>query len=174
MLHKGYDAEAKCLYEISKSVRSGDSNNREAYAARIYFEALFGDGFTRDLPCLENAALNYGYAILLSAVNREIVSRGYLMQLGIHHHSEFNHFNLGCDFMEPFRPIVDEIAIGFDGTELSTEHKRNLQSLLSAEIFYRGGCFTLKSVLGQFVGDCSKVLSQEMQVSELTGYEFIE
>ena len=103
--------EARILYSLIPEVRSGDSTNREAQAARIYFVALFGEDFNRRDDTPLNAALNYGYAVLLSMVNREIVSRGYLTQCGICHRNEFNQFNLACDFMEPFRPVVAHASL---------------------------------------------------------------
>ena len=65
------------------------------------------------MPCSENhscpinAALNYGYSIVLSVFNREITANGYLTQLGLFHDNMFNQYNLSCDLMEPFRPFVD-------------------------------------------------------------------
>lgn len=68
---------------------------------------LFDDQFARRDGDIINAALNYGYSLILSACNREIVAAGHLTQLGIHHHSNENQFNLGSDLMEPFCPFVD-------------------------------------------------------------------
>ena len=53
------------LERIATTVKSGDSDNREAYAARLYWKSLFGKEFTRDKD-LEgvNSFLNYGYAIM--------------------------------------------------------------------------------------------------------------
>lgn len=95
------------LRDLSRSVRSGDPNNCEATAAAIYFPALFGADFTRSEDCIQNAALNYGYAILRGAVARNIATRGLEPCLGICHHSELNQFNLADDLMEPYRPLVD-------------------------------------------------------------------
>lgn len=78
------------------------------HAAKVYFNALFGMDFTRTEESSINAALNYGYGILLSAFNREIVLNGYITQLGLFHNNMFNQFNLGSDLMEPFRTIVDQ------------------------------------------------------------------
>ena len=58
--------EGSMLAQLVPEVRSGDTTNREAHAARIYFQALFGQGFSRDDDTPVNAALNYGYSILLS------------------------------------------------------------------------------------------------------------
>lgn len=84
-----------------------DATNREGHAAKVYFNAVFGMGFTRSAECVTNEALNYGYHIILSAFNREIVANGYLTQLGIFHSNMFNFYNLSCDLMEPFRILVD-------------------------------------------------------------------
>ena len=127
------------LAQLVPEVRSGDTTNREAHAARIYFQALFGQGFSRDDDTPVNAALNYGYSILLSAVNREIVARGYLTQCGICHRNEFNQFNLSCDFMEPFRPIVDRLVFDNIDGDFSQHDRYLLIDMLNQSIPYRGG-----------------------------------
>lgn len=85
--------------------------NREGHAAKVYFNALFGLDFLRAEECAINAALNYGYGLLLSAFNREIVKNGYITQLGLYHDNMFNQFNLGSDLMEPFRIVVDRLVV---------------------------------------------------------------
>lgn len=99
--------EGEMLRSYIGQVEVNDATNREGHAAKVYFNALFGMDFTRSEDCPINAALNYGYSILLSAFNREVSSNGYLTQLGIFHDNMFNHFNLGCDLMEPYRILVD-------------------------------------------------------------------
>lgn len=71
-------------------VKIGDKTNREGHAAKVYFNSLFGNNFVRNNSDEVNAALNYGYAILLSTINKEVINNGYLTQLGIHHKNEFN------------------------------------------------------------------------------------
>lgn len=88
-------------------LKFNDESNREGHAAKVYFNTLFGKGFSRADDNNINAALNYGYAMILSACNREITANGYITQLGIHHCNVFNMFNLGSDMMEPFRAFVD-------------------------------------------------------------------
>lgn len=95
------------LLDMADSVRSDDSDNREAVAAAFYFPHLFGDGFSRGTEDSRNAALNYGYAILRGGIARNLVLHGLEPCLGIHHRSELNNFNLADDLIEPFRPIVD-------------------------------------------------------------------
>lgn len=95
------------LKAYRESVYTDDQTNREAASARMYFTEMFGDDFTRDIPNIQNYALNYGYKILASYISRCIASRGLITQLGIHHIGESNPFNLTYDFIEPLRAIVD-------------------------------------------------------------------
>lgn len=102
---------AQLLQSYIVRVAAGDATNREGHAAKVYFNAIFGKDFQRRNDGKINAILNYGYAVLLACFNREIVRMGYLTQLGIWHKNEFNHFNLSCDLMEPFRVLVDKMAV---------------------------------------------------------------
>lgn len=101
--------EAKsALAEFASQVGPGDTTNREGHAAKVYFNSLFGMAFSRSGEGPINAALDYGYGILLSAFAREVAVNGYCTQLGIFHDNMFNHLNLACDLMEPFRPFIDD------------------------------------------------------------------
>lgn len=100
-------SKAQKLEELALQVRPGDRGNKEAQAAKLYFPALFGAGFTRALEDVTNAALNYGYAIIRSAVCKTLAGYGYSGVLGLHHIGPGNPFNLADDLMEPLRPLVD-------------------------------------------------------------------
>lgn len=163
--------EARVLRAAVDEVRSGDTTNREAHAARVYFQSLFGQGFSRDASCPANDALNYGYAVLLSAVNREVVSRGYLTQCGICHHSEYNEFNLACDLMEPFRPMVDRMVDEWIGAEFDSGARRMLGDLMNTTVGYRGGAYKLGSVVSLFVQDCINALNKKIGVDEIQGFD---
>ncbi len=130
--------EWELLNKYLSEIEEYDKTNREAHAAKVYFNALFGMGFSRKTSNPTNAALNYGYQILLSMFNREIVSSGYLTQLGIFHSSRFNRFNLSSDFMEPFRPLVDEIVIANEFNEFDTKQKRIMQGLTDVQVIIGG------------------------------------
>ena len=106
--------EAILLNSYIKEIRLNDETNREGHAAKVYFNALFGLDFTRTADSLTNAALNYGYSIILSTFTREIVANGYITQLGLFHDNMFNQFNLASDLMEPFRVLVDKEVINND------------------------------------------------------------
>jgi len=96
---------------LETKVKSGDSENLEALAARRYWSLLFSD-FTRDQKALDprNIALNYGYAILRGAVARSLVAHGLLPTFGVFHRSELNAYNLADDMIEPLRPMIDMVV----------------------------------------------------------------
>ncbi len=126
--------EGAMLRSYLSEIQPHDPTNREAHAAKVYFNALFGMSFTRSEENTINAALNYGYSILLSAFNREIVAHGYLTQLGIFHDNMFNHFNLSCDLMEPFRILVDRKVKAMNIIEFSTEQRHQLVNILNEKV----------------------------------------
>lgn len=122
-----------CFLYLSE-MRFNDITNREGHAAKVYFNALFGMDFTRSSECATNAALNYGYGLILSLINREVVVNGYLTQLGLFHDNMFNSFNLSCDLMEPFRIVVDRFVYYRHFTEFGTEQKHDLVGILNEQV----------------------------------------
>lgn len=94
--------------------------------------------FSRSDDNVINAALNYGYSILLSAFNREISMCGYLTQIGIFHDNMFNSFNLSCDFMEPFRPFVDRLVLKLNLDKFEHEEKIKIVNVLNETIKING------------------------------------
>ena len=126
--------EAELLNRYIGEIQPGDSTNREGHAAKVYFNALFGKDFSRTLDIPINAALNYGYSIFLSAVNREIAINGYITQLGIFHDNMFNCFNLGSDLMEPFRVLIDRTVFKMKPEKLEHDEKMVLVNLLNQEV----------------------------------------
>jgi CRISP-associated protein Cas1 len=93
---------------LIKRVKSGDSSNVEAHAARRYWSLLFGAEFARDQAGSGlNALLNYGYTVLRSATARAVVAAGLHPTMGLHHSNAGNPMRLVDDLMEPFRPLID-------------------------------------------------------------------
>lgn len=127
----GKERESELLYEYIGSIEYNDASNREGHAAKVYFNSLFGQEFTRSSECVTNAALNYGYSIILSAFNREVTANGYLTQIGLFHDNMFNYFNLSCDMMEPFRVLVDRKVKGTDYGSFGTDEKHDIISILN-------------------------------------------
>lgn len=139
------------LKQYIEEVQIGDTSNREGHAAKVYFNALFGNEFNRDLNTFENKVLNYGYAILLSTINREIKILGYLTELGIHHIGESNSFNLSCDFIEPLRPLVDTLLV--KGLVNEENYKMSCVSLLSLEVKYNNQEILLENAIRLYIED---------------------
>lgn len=119
------------------NVKSGDADNREGAAARVYWSAVFGDDFVRERTQEGvNSLLNYGYTILRAAVARALVSAGLTPALGIFHHNRSNAFPLADDVMEPFRPFVDEIVYHLceeDKLEVDKNTKMELLGILTCD-----------------------------------------
>lgn len=126
------DSEAALLRSYLSQIEPYDATNREGHAAKVYFNALLGMDFTRSEENATNAALNYGYGIILSAFNREIVAQGYLTQLGIFHDNMFNHFNLSCDLMEPFRVLVDRKVKAMNVSDFTSHEKHVIVDILNS------------------------------------------
>ena len=131
-------AEAELLDTYVKNMAWNDETNREGHAAKVYFNGLFGMEFTRTSDCFINAALNYGYSILLSAFAREVVSNGYITQLGLFHDNMFNHFNFASDLMEPFRILVDRTVVKMNLDQFEHEEKMVLVNILNQEVMIDG------------------------------------
>lgn len=135
----GLAALASRLTNYSQQVSSGDKGNIEASAAGEYFRHIW-QGTRRELSW-ENAAANYGYAILRSSLARYLVAFGFQPALGVHHCSEQNPFNLADDLLEPFRPFVDAIVIRCrEGRtdKLSAIDKQAIVQGLSTEVALTG------------------------------------
>ena len=134
----GHDDEAGMLNGYIAEMELNDETNREGHAAKVYFNALFGQCFSRNNDNSMNAALNYGYSLILSAVNREVCACGYLTQIGLFHDNMFNYYNLSCDMMEPFRIIVDRLVAKKRYTSFGTEEKHELIRLFETQVIIAG------------------------------------
>lgn len=134
LLAKKGKHESNILYQYIEEVEFADVTNREGHAAKVYFNALFGKEFTRTTDSPINAALNYGYTLILSMISREIVTNGYITQLGLFHDNMFNQFNLASDIMEPYRPIVDEMVVEYRFEQFEVEDKRYMLGLFEREV----------------------------------------
>jgi len=164
--------QASLLTGYLKNLQPGDATNREGHAAKVYFNALFGMEFSRALTHPVNAALNYGYGLILSAVNREISAAGYLTQLGIFHDNTYNAYNLGCDLMEPLRPLVDKRVIELAPEAFEKHEKHELISLMNEEVTFDGKRYVLLYALRLYCASVFRALQND-DVGELRmiGYE---
>ena len=126
--------QANLLKQYIQEILPGDESNREGHAAKVYFNAIFGLDFTRSEENAINAALNYGYSILLSCFNREIVSNGYITQIGLFHDNRFNQFNLASDFIEPFRTLIDRKVVRMMPEDFGKDEKMELVNVLNQNV----------------------------------------
>lgn len=164
--------KASLLHSYAENIEYNDISNREGHAAKVYFNSLFGTKFSRrDDSCI-NAALNYGYTLLLSAFNREVVANGYITQIGICHRNEFNDFNLSCDLMEPFRPIVDKYVYSKNPFVFDEKIRFELIDLLNSKVMYNGSEFFLATVIGMYTKRTLTCLS-DGKVDNLLFYKTI-
>ncbi len=158
----------KLLEKYISEIEFNDVTNREGHAAKVYFNALFGMDFNRNADIPLNAALNYGYSIILSVFNREVVSNGYLTQLGLFHDNMFNQFNLSCDLMEPFRPIIDKEVKELEFNNFGKDEKISLVKILNKEIIIDGKLNTLLNSIKIY---CKSVFNS-LEKEDLTFVKF--
>ena len=157
----------KFYYE---NVEENDISNREGHAAKVYFNSLFGKDFARYLKNDTNKYLNYGYSILLSSINREIKSLGYLTEIGIHHIGKTNPFNLSCDFIEPLRPLVDHMVIKKIVNE--DNFKKEFVNLLNKKVIFMKNEMFLENAIKSYVTNLLNNLKNNTYDFEFIYYEF--
>ena len=154
------------LLSYISEIKIGDKTNREGHASKVYFNTLFGKKFTRNSENSINCALNYGYAILLSTINKEVINNGYITQLGIHHKNEFNDFNLSCDLMEPFRVIIDSFVYYNQEKEFDSKYKLDIINIFNNNYKYKNKMYTLKDILKMYVKNTLEYLEKNKQYEE--------
>ena len=150
------------LSDYSNEIVDGDIKNREGLAAKIYFRSLFGSDFIRFYDDNINAALNYGYIIIVSAIIRNLAVYGLNTYLGIHHSSKINNFNLAYDFLEPYRSVVDKFI--YDNKDdivlpLSFEFRKKLINLLNKEVLHQNKKYTIEYSIGLLIKSYIKSFS---------------
>ena len=136
-----------------------DPSNREGHAARIYFNTLFGNDFSREQESDINAALDYGYTLILSMFAREIVLSGCMTQFGLKHANQFNQFNLASDIMEPFRPIIDRIVYENRSSSF-VKIKRELFTIFSDTFHYNDKDMYLSNIVRDYTKKVIQALNQ--------------
>ena len=152
--------QANAITKMINNLELDDPSNREAHAARITFNTLFGNNFSREQDNDINASLNYGYTLLMSVFAREIVKCGCLTQLGVGHINQFNDFNFASDIMEPFRVLVDEIVYQNRDKEFPVV-KRELLKLFTRTYSYENAEMYLNNIVKKYTRQMIDYLHQE-------------
>ena len=162
------EIKTKDEYTIEKigdfiaEVEPDDIGNREGLAAKMYFRSLFGNEFIRFYDDGVNAALNYGYTIIVSAIIRNLAVFGLNTYLGIHHNSKINNFNLAYDLLEPYRSVVDKFV--YDNKDnicypLSFDFRKKLINLLNKEVLHNNKKYTIEYSIGLLIKSYIKSFS---------------
>lgn len=155
----GKEKESELIQSYIGQIELFDITNREGHAAKVYFNALFGMNFTRGAAIPINAALNYGYSIILSVINREVVANGYLTQLGIFHSNMFNHYNMSCDLMEPYRVLIDRLVQKSDIKSFETVEKHLMWHVLEETVLIDGKRQTVLNAIKMYVHSVFEALN---------------
>jgi len=158
VLRQTVNDESACVLmkDYREQVKSGDEKNMEGIAARLYFKTLFGEQFIRFGESAVTSALNYGYSILTGALIRSIAANGLNGNLGIWHRGAQNANNLACDFVEPFRQVVDFFVyrhLSELTLPLSRACRGGLINLLNYSVEVRGKKYQVSYAMSQFVSD---------------------
>ena len=145
----------------------------EIVREKIFQQKLFLSRLERKDVCLLNQYLNYGYSILLSAMAKEIVSRGYCTQIGIGHNNQFNQFNFASDLIEPFRILIDRIVYNLDIQEFDSPVKYQLINVLNHEVIINGHREYVGKAIRIYVKSACDAL-EEQDPSVLKFYRYTE
>lgn len=171
VLQKIKNVNYSVLMEYMDNVCDDDKTNREGHASKVYFNSLFGKNFVRNDNDDINSALNYGYAILLSTVNKEIVNNGFITQLGIHHKNEYNPYNLACDLMEVFRPIIDSFVYFNSNRDFDMSFKLELIDLFNKSYKFNNKNYVLKDIIRFYVKNVFDYMITGKEYKDFVYYE---
>ena len=166
-----YNIDSIKLKEYSSQVKSGDTTNREAIAAKLYWDLLIDVDWVRtrdgEYP---NNLLNYGYAILRAAMARALIGSGLLPTLGIHHHNKYDAYALADDIMEPYRPYIDDEVLEYtkqnpECEKITIEFKKKILNVLTRDVnigkltrpFMIALTITSSSLAKVFTGEAEKL-----------------
>lgn len=164
------------IKQLASETQIGDITNREAHAAKIYFNELMETTFSRgNDDILLNSGLDYGYTIIRSYIARVCVGYGLNSQLGIHHRNEYNRFNLIDDLMEPIRPMLDIFAYQLleNKEYFNAEHRRNLINFLNHKIEYNNKNMYISNMIEEYIAQYAAFITggrTSVEIPKLKGY----
>lgn len=171
---KKYDEPTfKKLMEFREEVEINDRTNREGHAAKVYFNRMFGDDFTRGDDCAINAGLNFGYQVILSCINRHVVIRGYLTEIGLFHRSEYNPFNFSSDLIEPYRVFIDQTVKENITNTFEKEQRDLILKSLNKKVLINGKKQRLINSIPIYIDSVIKAV-EESRVNKILFPEGIE
>lgn len=151
---------SKKMDNFIDNVCLGDETNMEGQASRLYFKSLFGSSFKRHSDDNINSALNYGYSLIISLINKYVVLYGYLTNIGIKHCSGQNSFNLSYDLIEPFRALIDLVVYENQDKMFDNDYKKTLLKVIYSDVFYNLKKYQVIDAIKYFTNDCLTSLSE--------------
>jgi CRISPR-associated protein Cas1 len=178
LIATNHEKEALALEILTNRVKSGDTTNTEAQAAKIYFEVLYGQDFLRsDEENVINGRLDYGYTIIRSAVARAVVDCGLNPSCGVFHSMKNNPFCLIDDLMEPLRPMVDSLVYRITALKgiqdgLSSKIKKDLIALTTMEVCFDNRRVELSYGLRLYVLSYVCFISRETEKIQFPQYNY--
>lgn len=153
------------MEEFRDNILLGDESNREGHVAKVYFNSIYGIGFTREDSTLPNICMNYGYSIIRGQIARSVVALGLIPSLGIFHKNEYNAFNLVDDLMEPFRPLMDiyiyEKILPLEGKYLTYEKRLKIIDFLNTQIYIRNKKVFMNNAMYDYVNSFVKAMEKD-------------
>ncbi len=162
---EAHGQDIKRFDELIKEVQSGDKTNREAMAAKLYWQALFKEGFQRgDEQNGINSLLNYGYAIIRAAMARAVMGAGLHPAIALFHHNSQDTMPLVDDLMEPFRPLVDLAVFALNLKSITIENpesKKLLASVTEWDLPAQNGATPLYQVMQQLAISLGQICAGE-------------
>jgi CRISPR-associated protein Cas1 len=140
-LHEAFDActgrmealRADILALEGYAADVGDTlRGKEGVSGRLYFQMLsaaipkkhrFEGRSMRPAQDTFNAFLNYGYGMLYGRVEKALMVAGLDPYVGFLHRDDYNQTSMVFDFIEPYRPWVDEAVFKlFSGKAVRDDH----------------------------------------------------
>ena len=168
------------LLAIRNELKTGDSTNREAVAAKAYFRYLF-ENFRRKDENVTTGAMNYGYAIIRGAIARTLSTYGFIPAMGIFHTNELNNFNLADDFLEVYRPVVDLWVaqnISPRAIDLSQNNRVGLVGLLHEDMLMKTGKLSIvrciEEMVASFSSSCQENDVKLLKMPELIPFQQLQ
>ncbi len=161
------DASTK-LKQMSAAVKSGDPDNREGQAARLYWRYLFDNGeFIRRPGIREegiNGLLDYGYTVLRGYSARAVLSAGLNPTLGLFHKNRANAFALADDIIEPFRPAVDHYVASLEPGDAAVSKETRLAMLKTCSGPFGENEKTIPTVMTEFAQQYGQYVEGELKL----------
>ena len=172
-----YKIDASKLKQLAGDVKSGDTTNREAMAAKLYWNLIIDDvdWIRTRFGEYPNNLLNYGYTILRAAMARALIGSGLLPTLGIHHHNKYDAYALADDMMEPYRAYIDDEVLQYTKThkaeeDLTREFKQQILQVLTRDVCIGKITRPLMIALTMTSSSLAKVFAKESETLALPDF----